>query len=79
MIKYMQVFKSNKFFFVKEIVMKEQIKGIVLVLFGILLCCASDELNSTIFGSIADLPVALLGVLSGIVGVFFAFRNTKDK
>lgn len=59
--------------------MKEQLKGIVLVLFGILLCCAEEGLNSIIIRSFSEFPFSLLGLLIGCVGVFFVFRNGKDK
>ena len=59
--------------------MKEQLRGIALVLFGILLCCAERELNRTIFAYMADVPVSFLGVLVGLAGLFFAFRNGESK
>lgn len=59
--------------------MKGQLRGIALVLFGILLCCAENGLNRTIFAHMADMPVSFLGVLVGIAGLFFAFRNEENK
>ena len=59
--------------------MKEQLKGIALILFGILLCCAEEGLNSIILHSFSDVPFSLLGLLIGCVGVFFVFRSTRDK
>ena len=59
--------------------MKEQLKGIALILFGILLCCAEEGLNSIILHSFSDVPFSLLGLLIGCVGIFFVFRITRDK
>lgn len=59
--------------------MKEQLKGISLVLFGILLCCADEGLNSIILYSVSDVPFSLFGLLSGSVGLFIVFRSTQDK
>ena len=36
--------------------MEDKIKGIALLLFGILLSCAQDGLNDTIFASMSDIP-----------------------
>ena len=59
--------------------MKEQLKGISLVLFGILLCCAEEGLNSIIRHSFSDVPFSLFGLLIGSVGLLFVFRSTQDK
>lgn len=59
--------------------MKEQLKGIALVLFGILLCCAEEGLNSIILHSFSDVPFSLFGLLIGCAGLFFVFRSTQDK
>ena len=59
--------------------MKESLKGIVLVLFGILLCCADKGINSTVLASWSDFPFSFLGVWFGIAGIIFVFRKTGDK
>ncbi len=59
--------------------MKEQLKGISLVLFGILLCCAEEGLNSIVLYSFSDVPFSIFGLLIGSVGLSFVFRSTKDK
>ena len=59
--------------------MKEQLKGIVLVLFGILLCCAEKGLNSTVFARFSDFPFSLLGVFVGIAGLIVAFGKMGEK
>lgn len=38
--------------------MEDKIKGIALLLFGILLSCAQDGLNDTIFASMSEIPFA---------------------
>lgn len=59
--------------------MKEQLKGIALVLFGILLCCAEEGINSIVLHSFSDVPFSLFGLLIGFIGLFFVFRSTQDK
>ena len=39
--------------------MEDKIKGIALLLFGILLSCAQDGLNDTIFASMSEIPFAI--------------------
>ena len=53
--------------------MKEQLKGIALILFGILLCCAEEGLNSIILHSFSDVPFSLLGVVDWLRGDFLCF------
>ncbi len=57
--------------------MKEQLKGIALVLFGILLCCAEEGLNSIVLHSFGEIPFSLIGLLIGCVGLSFVFRSTQ--
>ena len=57
--------------------MKEQLNGIALILFGILLCCAKGEINDIIFHSIGDLPFSFVGMLIGCAGLFFVFKGSK--
>ena len=49
--------------------MEDKIKGIALLLFGILLSCAQDGLNDTIFTSMSDIPFAFVGLCVGIAGL----------
>lgn len=44
--------------------MKKQLQGIALILFGILF---------------SDLPFGFLGVIIGIVGLIFVFKEVNDK
>ena len=53
------------------------IKGIALILFGILLCLVSDELNRTIFCNLGYLPFSLAGVIVGIIGVVMVFSRSR--
>ena len=59
--------------------MEDKIKGITLLLFGILLSCAQDGLNYTIFAATADIPFAFVGVCVGIAGLCLVFGKSKDK
>ena len=54
------------------------LKGIALILFGILLCISSVEINHTILRSFSDFPFSLLGVVMGVAGLIMAFRK-EDK
>ena len=56
------------------------LKGIALILFGILLCVGGPEVNDIIFHSIQDLPFSILGITLGIVGLVMIFSNhAKDE
>lgn len=55
------------------------LKGIALILFGILLCISSGELNATILHSFSDFPFSLLGVIAGVVGMVMIFVEDKDR
>ncbi|MBR5873770.1 MAG: hypothetical protein IKY90_03425 [Oscillospiraceae bacterium] len=59
--------------------MKRQLQGIALLLFGILLCIGSGELNGTIFHGFSYIPFAAIGVVLGVAGLIFSFGKTKDK
>ncbi len=52
-------------------------KGIALLLFGILLCAGSAELNSTILASVGDFPFAAIGVIVGAVGLYKVFADKE--
>ena len=56
--------------------MNKQLNGIALVLFGILLCCAEDKLNHTVFKDFF-LPFAIIGVIIGVIGLFLVFWPEK--
>lgn len=53
------------------------LKGIALILFGILLCVGGEEINYTILSSLSDVPFSLIGVLVGIMGLTMVFRKDK--
>ncbi|MCI6639349.1 MAG: hypothetical protein MSH10_00920 [Pygmaiobacter massiliensis] len=59
--------------------MKEQLKGIACILFGILLCCAVEGINSIVLHSFSDVPFSFLGLLIGCARLFFVFGKTQDK
>ena len=54
------------------------LKGIALILFGILLCISDGEINRTVLQSVSDLPFALAGVLSGIAGLVMVFKKNRS-
>ena len=55
------------------------LKGISLILFGILLCVGGTEINDTILSHLSDLPFALIGVIFGIAGLAMVFtKESKD-
>ena len=56
----------------------KNIKGIALILFGILLCLASGELNNVVFIGVSYIPFPVLGVISGVVGLGLIFAKNKD-
>ena len=57
--------------------MEDKIKGIALLLFGILLSCAQDGLNDTIFASMSDIPFAFVGLFVGIAGLYLVFGKSR--
>lgn len=54
------------------------LKGIALILFGILLCTGSEEINGTILYSFSEFPFALIGMLCGIAGLAMAFQKDQN-
>lgn len=58
--------------------MQNQIKGLALLLFGILLCLSGNELNQTIFASLSDLPFSLIGLVVGAFGLVRVFLKDKN-
>ena len=59
--------------------MKRQLQGIALILFGILLCIGSGELNGTVFHGFSYIPFSVMGVILGIAGLVLVFVKSKDK
>lgn len=57
----------------------KDMKGIALILFGILLCISSGELNSTLLHSFSDFPFSLIGVITGVVGLMMIFSKSEEK
>ena len=53
-------------------------KGIALILFGILLCLASGELNNVVFIGVSYIPFPLFGMISGAAGLGVIFSKDKD-
>ena len=55
-----------------------RLKGIAVILFGILLCASSAEMNRTVLASFSDFPFALVGIIVGIVGLVMVFKSNKE-
>lgn len=58
--------------------MEKQLKGIALILFGILLCVSDYALNHTVFRNFSDFPFSFLGILIGVAGIVFVFKNNRE-
>ena len=54
-----------------------KLKGIAVILFGILLSASGAEMNRTVLASFSDFTFALIGIIVGIVGLIMAFKNNK--
>ena len=57
---------------------KKRLQRIALILFGILLCLAKEEINRELFHSIGYFPFALIGAFTGIAGLVMVFYEKKD-
>lgn len=55
-----------------------RLKGIAVILFGILLGASGEEMNRTVLVSSSDFPFALIGIIVGIVGLIMVFKNNKE-
>lgn len=55
--------------------MVRQIRGIALILFGILLTLTGDTLNRTLLRAWDDSPFSLLGLGLGVAGLVPMFRR----
>ena len=53
-------------------------KGLALILFGILLCAGSGEINTTILYNFGDFPFAAIGVIVGAVGLYMVFSDMAE-
>ena len=53
------------------------LKGIALILFGILLCISSGELNGTILHGFSYFPFSFIGLIAGVVGLVMIFVEDK--
>ena len=57
----------------------KNMKGIALILFGILLCIGGVEINRTILHNFSDFPFSMFGVMAGIAGLVIVFMKNIDK
>ena len=55
-----------------------RLKGIAVILFGILLSASGAEMNQTVWASFSDFPFALIGIIVGIVGLVMVFKSNKE-
>ena len=55
-----------------------RLKGISVILFGILLSASSAEMNRTVLASFSNFPFALVGIIVGIVGLVMVFKSNKE-
>ena len=58
---------------------KKILQGIALILFGILLCVCSGEMNGTILHGFSYFPFAAIGMIAGVVGLVMVFYKNKDE
>lgn len=54
------------------------LKGIALILFGMLLCLGGAEINRTLLHSLSDFSFSLAGVILGVIGIFMAFQKNQN-
>ena len=55
------------------------LKGIALILFGILLGICSGEINGTVLYGFSYFPFALIGLIIGVIGLIMIFKKDRDK
>ena len=53
-------------------------KGIALLLFGILLCAGSGEINTMILSGFGYFPFSARGVIVGAVGLYMGFSDKAE-
>lgn len=54
-------------------------KGIAIILFGILLAVSGSEINQTIFANFDDFPrVTIVGIIIGIIGLVMVFKKNDE-
>ena len=61
-----------------EVMNNKIAKGLALLLFGILLCAGSEEINATILYNFGDFPLAAIGVIVGAVGLYMVFSDMAE-
>ena len=55
-----------------------RLKGIAVILFGILLSASSAEMNRTVLASFSDFPFGFIGIIVGIVELVMVFKSNKE-
>lgn len=54
------------------------LKGIALILFGVLLYVSGDEMNGILFSNSIDFPFTLLSVMVGVAGLIIVVMDHKS-
>lgn len=57
----------------------KSLKGIALILFGILLGICSGEINGTVLYGFSYFPFSLIGLIAGVVGLIMILGKGRDK
>lgn len=57
----------------------KSLRGIALILFGILLCVGGPQINDTLLYSFVDFPFSLIGIIVGAIGLTMVFDNKEIK
>ena len=78
-VKQLPVFETEKSEFAEINKMNDsRLKGIAVILFGILLSASSAEMNRTVLASCSDFPFTLIGIIVGMVGLVMVFKSNKE-
>ncbi len=76
-MKWNRIYKHG-FEFKGVLMMKRQLQGISLILFGILLGIAEGNLNYYIVRHINAIPFGIIGLIIGIIGLAVVFKKEKS-
>lgn len=57
----------------------KSLRGIALILFGILLYVGGPQINDTLLYNFVDFPFSLIGIIVGAIGLTMVFDNKEIK
>lgn len=57
----------------------KSLRGIALILFGILLYVGGTQINDTLLYNFVDFPFSLIGIIVGAIGLTMVFDNKEIK